>query len=112
MRVTRLLFVLHPVPDIFLSRWEHERLTMQKEDLEEKWREIQQTKLSKENQRSLWESSQTSASQEFSALDKARKIYLPSRVIMLLYFRPINKERYFILEEWKNSTALSSPLRR
>ena len=54
-------------------RWEHERLTMQKEDLEEKWREIQQTKLSKENQRSLGESSQTSASQEFSALDKANK---------------------------------------
>ena len=47
---------------------------MQKEDLEEKWREIQQTKLSKENQRSLGESSQTSASQEFSALDKARRI--------------------------------------
>lgn len=50
---------------------------MQKEDLEEKWREIQQTKLSKENQRSLGESSQTSASQEFSALDKARRIALP-----------------------------------
>ena len=31
---------------------------MQKEDLEEKWREIQQTKLSKENQRALGESSQ------------------------------------------------------
>ena len=54
-------------------RWEHERLTMQKEDLEEKWREIQQTKLSKENQRSLGESCQSSASQEFSALDKANK---------------------------------------
>ena len=46
---------------------------MQKEDLEEKWREIQQTKLSKENQRSLGDSSQTSTSQEFSALDKANK---------------------------------------
>ena len=46
---------------------------MQKEDLEDKWREIQQTKLSKENQRSLGESSQTSTSQEFSALDKANK---------------------------------------
>ena len=89
--MTRLLFVLHPVPDILLSRWEHERLTMQKEDLEEKWREIQQTKLSKENQRSLGESSQTSASQEFSALDKARKIYLPSRVIMLIF--QANKQR-------------------
>ena len=39
-------------------RWEHQRLSMQKEDLEEKWREIQQTKLSKENQRALGESSQ------------------------------------------------------
>lgn len=48
---------------------------MQKEDLEEKWREIQQTKLSKENQRSLGESSQTSASQEFSALDKVSCLY-------------------------------------
>ena len=46
---------------------------MQKDDLEEKWREIQQTKLSKENQRSLGESCQSSASQEFSALDKANK---------------------------------------
>ena len=46
---------------------------MQKEDLEEKWREIQQTKLSKENQRSLGDSSQSSTSQEFSALDKANK---------------------------------------
>ena len=46
---------------------------MQKEDLEQKWREIQQTKLSKENQRSLGESSQASSSQEFSALDKANK---------------------------------------
>ena len=54
-------------------RWEHERLSMQKEDLEEKWREIQQTKLSKENQRSLVDSSQSSTSQEFSALDKANK---------------------------------------
>ena len=34
---------------------------MQKEDLEEKWREIQQTKLSKENQRALGESSQVIA---------------------------------------------------
>ena len=41
-----------------MVRWEHQRLSMQKEDLEEKWREIQQTKLSKENQRSLGESSQ------------------------------------------------------
>ena len=48
-------------------------MSMQKEDLEEKWREIQQTKLSKENQRSLGESSQTSTSQEFSSLDKANK---------------------------------------
>jgi hypothetical protein len=55
------------------GRWEHQRLAMQKEDLEEKWREIQQTKLSKENQRSLGESSQSSTSQEFSALDKANK---------------------------------------
>jgi len=54
-------------------RWEHQRLSMQKEDLEEKWREIQQTKLSKENQRSLGESSQASSSQEFSALDRANK---------------------------------------
>ena len=50
---------------------------MQKQDLEEKWREIQQTKLSKENQRSLSDSKsqgQTgSASQEFAALDKANK---------------------------------------
>ena len=60
---------------------------MQKEDLEEKWREIQQTKLSKENQRALGESSQViaqaqqcpiitiqaSSSQEFSALDRANK---------------------------------------
>ena len=48
-------------------------MSMQKEDLEAKWREIQQTKLSKENQRSLSDSSQTSTSQEFSALDKANK---------------------------------------
>ena len=48
-------------------------MSMQKEDLEEKWREIQQTKLSKENQRSLGDSSQSSTSQEFSALDKANK---------------------------------------
>ena len=41
-----------------VMRWEHQRLSMQKEDLEEKWREIQQTKLSKENQRALGESSQ------------------------------------------------------
>ena len=41
--------------------------------MEEKWREIQQTKLSKENQRSLGDSSQSSTSQEFSALDKANK---------------------------------------
>ena len=54
-------------------RWEHERLSMQKADLEGKWREIQQTKLSKENQRSLGEASQASSSQEFSALDKANK---------------------------------------
>ena len=74
-----------------MVRWEHQRLSMQKEDLEEKWREIQQTKLSKENQRSLGESSQVrlvgtlsetqyrvqllqaSSSQEFSALDRANK---------------------------------------
>ena len=43
---------------MILMRWEHQRLSMQKEDLEEKWREIQQTKLSKENQRALGESSQ------------------------------------------------------
>ena len=43
---------------ILSMRWEHQRLSMQKEDLEEKWREIQQTKLSKENQRALGESSQ------------------------------------------------------
>ena len=86
MRLRILLLFLYPVPglSIFVSRWEHERLTMQKEDLEEKWREIQQTKLSKENQRSLGESSQTSASQEFSALDKARRISLPSPQYFLL----------------------------
>ena len=72
-----------------VMRWEHQRLSMQKEDLEEKWREIQQTKLSKENQRALGESSQViaqenlqqcpiitiqaSSSQEFSALDRANK---------------------------------------
>ena len=56
-----------------MFRWEHERLSMSKQDLEEKWREIQQTKLSKENQRSLGDSSQSSTSQEFSALDKANK---------------------------------------
>ena len=44
---------------------------MQKADLEEKWREIQQTKLTKDNQRSLGD--QTSASQEFSALDRSNK---------------------------------------
>ena len=43
---------------MMVIRWEHQRLSMQKEDLEEKWREIQQTKLSKENQRALGESSQ------------------------------------------------------
>ena len=96
--------------NICFSRWEHERLTMQKEDLEEKWREIQQTKLSKENQRSLGESSQSSASQEFSALDKARRISSasPECFNIFMTFRQINKERYFIPEEWKNSTALSS----
>ena len=57
---------------------------MQKEDLEEKWREIQQTKLSKENQRSLGESSQTSASQEFSALDKVSRISL--YLLLSIYF--------------------------
>lgn len=46
---------------------------MQKTDLEEKWREIQQTKLSKENQRVLVETSQTSRSQEFAALDRVNK---------------------------------------
>ena len=100
--------------NICVSRWEHERLTMQKEDLEEKWREIQQTKLSKENQRSLGESSQTSASQEFSALDKVRRKSLPSPQCLTkyLHFRPINKGRYFTPGEWKNSTALSSHSRR
>lgn len=46
---------------------------MDKADLEEKWREIQQTKLSKENQRVLVETTQTSRSQEFSTLDRINK---------------------------------------
>ena len=47
---------------------------MQKADLEEKWREIQQTKLSKENQRLVGETAaQTSRSQEFAALDRINK---------------------------------------
>ena len=56
-----------------VCRWECDRLGMQKSDLEEKWREIQQTKLSKENQRVLVETSQTSRSQEFAALDRINK---------------------------------------
>ena len=55
-------------------RWESDRLRLEKADLEEKWREIQQTKLSKENQRVLVETSQTSRSQEFSALDRINKL--------------------------------------
>ena len=46
---------------------------MQKADLEEKWREIQQTKLSKENQRALGDTQPTSRSQEFAALDRINK---------------------------------------
>jgi hypothetical protein len=46
---------------------------MQKVDLEEKWREIQQTKLSKENQRLLGETAPTSRSQEFAGLDRVNK---------------------------------------
>jgi hypothetical protein len=47
---------------------------MQKADLEEKWREIQQTKLSRENQRQLGDTqAQTSRSQEFAALDRINK---------------------------------------
>ena len=46
---------------------------MHKSDLHQKWREIQQTKLSKENQRVLVETSQTSRSQEFAALDRINK---------------------------------------
>ena len=59
---------------IFCCRWESDRLQMQKTDLDEKWREIQETKLSKENsQRVLVETNQTSRSQEFSALDRVNK---------------------------------------
>ena len=55
-------------------RWEYDRLVMQKADLEEKWREIQQTKLSRENQRQLGDTqAQTSRSQEFAALDRINK---------------------------------------
>ena len=59
--------------DFTCCRWEEDRLQMQKTDLEEKWREIQETKLSKENQRVLVETNQTSRSQEFSALDRVNK---------------------------------------
>ena len=64
---------MHPLVYILPFRWESDRLQMQKSDLEEKWREIQQTKLSKENQRVLVETSQTSRSQEFAALDRINK---------------------------------------
>ena len=56
-------------------RWEHQRLSMQKEDLEEKWREIQQTKLSKENQRALGESSQV------MVIEAKGSTWLPKRMI-------------------------------
>ena len=54
-------------------RWEAERLQMEKADLEDKWRDLQQTKLSKENQRTLGETEHTSSSQEFAGLDRTNK---------------------------------------
>ena len=46
---------------------------MEKADLEDKWRDLQQTKLSKENQRTLGETVHTSSSQEFASLDRTNK---------------------------------------
>ena len=46
---------------------------MEKADLEDKWRDLQQTKLSKENQRALGETVHTSSSQEFASLDRTNK---------------------------------------
>ena len=46
---------------------------MEKADLEDKWRDLQQTKLSKENQRTLGDTAVSTSSQEFASLDRTNK---------------------------------------
>ena len=95
-----------------MVRWEHQRLSMQKEDLEEKWREIQQTKLSKENQRSLGESSQVRL---VGTLRHGTKYNFCRRAAVrsfLLWTGQISRERCSTLRRWRSWAILCPALKR